>query len=290
MYAYVVRTVEHLHAGQACRTYFRYHISARSARVIDSTRISPHVPPFHGQPEESRKATRFRKIENCQMLNENELRAVYRRLFYSPWSSTSCCTGSWRERRRRARFVDTFYRNHHHHHHQNFPSLLERQVHGNRMAHGFFIQSPTSSSFSASLMYTWYIFYCTIDPSIRKQILSWLYCLSNAPSSRQDFHENGEEFTSRWIKRNKGYTIVFATRPRAIWRQQTTTESSRRVIATLGRRRPAQCMREPARYSHPRLVAAPTTAVESSQGRRASESFLVKQPERLEDVFLCGAT
>lgn len=153
MYAYVVRTVEHLHAGQACRTYFRYHISARSARVIDSTRISPHVPPFHGQPEESRKATRFRKIENCQMLDENELRAVYRRLFYSPWSSTSCCTGSWRERRRRGRFVDTFYRNHHHHHHQNFPSLLERQVHGNRMAHCFFIQSPTSSSFSASLMY-----------------------------------------------------------------------------------------------------------------------------------------
>lgn len=126
MYAYVVRTVEHLHAGQACRTYFRYHISARSARVIDSTRISPHVPPFHGQPEESRKAT---------------------------WSSTSCCTGSWRERRRRGRFVDTFYRNHHHHH-QNFPSLLERRVHENRMAHCFFIQSPTSSSFSASLMYT----------------------------------------------------------------------------------------------------------------------------------------
>lgn len=45
MYAYVVRTLEHLHAGQACRTYFRYHISARSGRVIDSTRISPHVPP-----------------------------------------------------------------------------------------------------------------------------------------------------------------------------------------------------------------------------------------------------
>lgn len=54
------------------------------------------------------------------------------------------------------------------------------------------------------------------------------------------------------------------------------------MIATLGRRRPAQCMREPARYSHPRLVAAPIAAVESSQGRRAPESFLVKQPERLE--------
>lgn len=43
MYAYVARTVEHLHAGQACRTYFRYHISAQSGRVIDSTRISAHV-------------------------------------------------------------------------------------------------------------------------------------------------------------------------------------------------------------------------------------------------------
>lgn len=52
MYAYVVRTVEHLHAGQACRTYFRYHISAQSGRVIDSTRISPHVSlraQFHWQ-------------------------------------------------------------------------------------------------------------------------------------------------------------------------------------------------------------------------------------------------
>lgn len=34
---------------KACRTYFRYHISDRSGRVIDSARISPHVPrtPFH---------------------------------------------------------------------------------------------------------------------------------------------------------------------------------------------------------------------------------------------------
>lgn len=77
MYAYVVRTVEHLHAGQACRTYFRYHISAQSGRVIDSTRISPHVS-LRAQFHQKRNIKNTEENEkSCSSIDESKRRPSF---------------------------------------------------------------------------------------------------------------------------------------------------------------------------------------------------------------------
>lgn len=159
--------------------------------------------------------------------------------------------------------MDTFYRNHHHYHQHHSSSPFELRVHGNRGT--LFLNSILFNFFLLiSLLYKIYIFDITIDPI--KEKLS--FTVKNKSENKKNGSASVFDGTKQWRD-----SSVFS--PRGLSRYGASKRPNRsRGGRRLGRRRPAQCMREPARFSHP---SYPWSKLQSSQGRRTPESFLVKQ-------------
>lgn len=126
--------------------------------------------------------------------------------------------------------MDTFYRNHHHcHHHHHSSSPFERYGFMGTEAHRFLILLPSTSSFS---------FPCyNRDTTVEEKL----------------FLRFGIRETVVPIERNNRASASPVFSPRGLSRYGAGKQRANRsgVVVTLGRRRPAQCTREPARFSHP---------------------------------------